>query len=232
MMRIAVRTSLLSLTLLVALSAPANALEIFGNPGLGNSGRNLGNDYDKLAQGFTMGGTAYDLSSIDIGLRFDSPVPTTSEMFISLYTNGVGNNPGTLIGSFDTANPTPAFLANDNNVYRLNYSGTLSLAANTTYWVVVETTPTSPLFDWFYASEASGGALSVPTEQNSSGVAYFGTRAVEAGTSPWINVSANYPGLRYSINVVPEPSTYALGIAGTLVMGTIARRKNRKTASA
>lgn len=227
-MRIALRTGLLTLTLLAASSAPANALEIFGNPGLGNAGRNLGNDYDKLAQGFTMGSTSYSLSSLDIGLRFGSPVPTTSEMLIRLFTDSAGN-PGSLIGSFNTASPTPAFVASNNNVYRLNYSGTLTLAANTTYWVVVETTPTSPLFDWYYAS---GGPTNTPTVQNGSGVSYAGTRAVVAGTTPWTNIGGSFSGLRYSINVVPEPSTYALGLAGTLVMGTIARRRNRKTASA
>jgi len=75
-MRVALRSSLLSLTLLAALAAPANALEIFGNPGLGNAGRQLGPaGYDSLAQGFTMGSTAYDLTAVDVGLRFFETVP-------------------------------------------------------------------------------------------------------------------------------------------------------------
>jgi hypothetical protein len=38
--------------------------------------------------------------------------------------------------------------------------------------------------------------------------------------------------MRYTVNVVPEPSTYALGLAGTLVLGTIARRRNRLAVTA
>lgn len=228
-MRIGSRTLLIAFALLATLSAPASALEIFGNTGLGNAGRNLGDDYDQLAQGFTVGSTPYELSSVDIGLRITGTAPTSSQIFISLYTNNGSNNPGTLIGSFNTASPSPSFVLNDNGVYRFNYTGSTTLAANTTYWIVVDTTPTSPLYDWFYAEN---GPTDTPTVKNSSGVGYFGTRTMLTSSSTWVNANANYSGLRYSVNVVPEPSTYALGLAGTLVLGTIARRRNRQAITA
>jgi hypothetical protein len=230
LMRIALRSSLLSLTFLAALSTPANALEIFGNTGLGNSGLQFVVDYDRLAQGFTIPAfTTYTLSSVDIGLRINSPAPTSSQMLISLYSNGAGNNPGTLIGSFDTANPTPAYTLNDNGVYRFNYTGAqTTLSGSTSYWIVIESTATSPVFRWFYAEN---GATDTPVVQNASGVSYFGTRLEVAESGTWTNGAA-FSGLRYTVNVVPEPSTYALGLVGTLVMGTVARRKGRKTASA
>lgn len=226
-MRTGSRTLLIAFALLATLAAPAKALEIFGNTGLGNAGRNLGNDYAQLAQGFTIGSTPYELSSVDIGLRIDGTAPTSSEIFISLYTNNGSNNPGSLIGSFNTASPSPSFVLNDNGVYRFNYTGPTTLAANTTYWVVVSTTPTSPLYDWYYAQ---GGPTDTPTVKNSSGVSYFGTRTML--TSTWANADGTYSGMRYSVNVVPEPSTYALGLAGTLVLGTIARRRNRLAVTA
>lgn len=223
-MRTGPRTLLIAFALIATLSAPAKALEIFGNTGLGNAGRNLGNDYDELAQGFTIGSTPYQLSSVDIGLRIDGTAPTSSQIFISLYTNNGSNNPGTLIGSFNSGSPSPSFVLNDNGVYRFNYTGSTTLTANTSYWIVVRTTPTSHLYDWFYAQ---GGPTDTPSAKNSSGVGYFGTRTMLAASSTWVNANANYSGLRYTVNVVPEPSTYALGLAGTLVLGTIARRRNR-----
>jgi len=119
------------------------------------------------------------------------------------------------------------------NVYRFNYSGSLTLTAGTTYWLVVESSDldANPVFDWNYADDP-GGATRTPTAGTSgSGVTYAGTRGIEAFETTWLNLSAN-SGLRYGVIVVPEPSTYALGLVGTLVMGAVARRKGRKTASA
>lgn len=228
-MRTGSRTLLIAFALLATLAAPAKALEIFGNTGLGNAGRQLGPaGYEELAQGFTIGSTPYQLSSVDIGLRFTGTVPTSSQIFVSLYTNNGSNNPGTLIGSFNTASPSPTFAPNTNDVYRFNYTGSTTLVANTSYWVVVRTS-LSPVYDWYYAQ---GGPTDTPTVKNSSGVSYFGTRTMEAFSSTWTNANANYSGLRYTVNVVPEPSTYALGLAGTLVLGTIARRRNRLAVTA
>jgi hypothetical protein len=233
-MRIALRASLFSMTLLAALSAPANALEIFGNANFGNSGRQFGSEgqFNQLAQGFTMGSTAYDLSAVIIGLNFGATVPTSSQISVGLFTNGGGNVPGSLIGSFNTASPTPSFTASTINAYQFNYTGTTTLTASTSYWIVVQNVPaSSPVFDWYMAS---GNPSDDPAQQNSSGVTFLGTRGTITGdASNWTrNLTTNFSNLRFNVVVVPEPSTYALGLAGTLVMGAVARRKSRKTASA
>jgi|JI10StandDraft_1071094.scaffolds.fasta_scaffold07677_2 hypothetical protein len=235
-MRIALRASLLTMTFLAALSAPATALEIFGNTGLGNAGRQLGSEpltqYNQLAQGFTMGSTAYDLSAVDLGLNFGATVPTSSQIIVSLFSDNGSDLPGSSIGTFNTASPTPTFTASGFQAYRFNYTGTTTLTTGTKYWIVVENVPaSSPVFDWWYAS---GNPSDDPAAQNSSGVTFLGTRGtINGDASSWTrNLTTNFSNLRYNVVVVPEPSTYALGIAGTLVMGTVARRRGRKTASA
>lgn len=234
-MRIALRSSLLSLTLLAALSAPANALEIFGDAGLDNAGAQYGTDalqFRQIAQGFTMGSTAYDLSAVKIGLGLTSPVPTSSEIIVSLYSDNGSNLPGSAIGTFNTASPTPAFVAETSNVYEFAYTGTTTLTAGTKYWIVMESISTSPLFEWYFAT---GGGAPNPAEQNGSGVTYLGTVGTPGNAVPsWgTNLDAiASSNLRFNVVVVPEPSTYALGLVGTLVIGAVARRKGRKTASA
>jgi hypothetical protein len=221
---------LLSLTLLVGLSAPANALEIFGNTGLGNNGLNLGVDYTRLAQGFTVGSTGYNLQWASIGFQFTTTVPNTSQLLIRLFSNNGSNEPGTLLGSFNSSVSDPALTANSDKVYTFtSFTGTTTLAANTSYWLVVERILGAPQYKWYYAS---GGQTDTPTVKNSSGVSYFGTKGFANGGSAWTDLSASFSGLRYSIVVVPEPSTYALGAVSTLVMGSLARRRARKAANA
>jgi hypothetical protein len=233
-MRTGSRTLLIAFALLATLAAPVNALEIFGNTGLGNAGRQFGTDslqYTQLAQGFTMGSTSYQLSSVVLGLNFGNPVPNSSQILVSLFDDNGSNLPGTQIGTFNTGSPNPAFAADGRSEYTFNYSGTTTLTAGSKYWVVVQNIPTSPVFDWWYAS---GNPSDDPSAKNSSGVTYLGTRGTLNGDgSSWSrNLAATGSNIRYTVNVVPEPSTYALGLAGTLVLGTIARRRNRLAVTA
>lgn len=236
-MRIVLRTALSSLAILLAISAPTNALEIYGNQTLGDSGRQFLTDYLWMAQGFNTGSTAYDLTAVRIGLRFSQDLP--SGISIAIYegsiTNGTSPNfwyspdLNNQVGTFDTSTPTPSF-AEGNQLYSFALNGSLQLQANTNYWVVVDASAATEVFDWSYAAANPPltEELNAPVGLNGSGVTYLGTAADNFSTV--VDFSTTYSGL--SFNVVPEPSTYALGIAGTLVMGTIARRKNRKTASA
>lgn len=239
-MRIALRASFLSLTLFAALSTPAIALEvIFGNTGVGNNGLNLGGDFDLLAQGFTMGSKSYELSAIQIAFQFNATKPTNTQLLISLYSGGTTPNGGTLMGTFDSASHIPTDKNESAQLYTFaSYTGDRTLAANTTYWLVVENFG-GPLFKWHYAADDLGGQNYTPVAQNDSGVTYpvggtpsipIGTQGIEFAGGNWENLSANFSGLRFSI--VPEPSTYALGAIGTLVMGVVARRKSRKAVKA
>jgi len=180
-----------------------------------------------------MGTTEYQLSAVKFGLNFFDPVPTSSEILVSLYSDSGSNLPGSAIGTFNTGSPTPAFVPDLSGVYEFAYTGTTTLTAGTKYWIVMESIPTSPLFEWFFAT---GGGAADPAAQNGSGVTYLGTRGTtgNVGATTWgIDLNAiSSSNLRFNVVVVPEPSTYALGIVGTFVMGTIARRKSRKPAKA
>jgi len=241
-MRTGSRTLLIAFAFLATLAAPANALEIFGNPSLTHAGMELPGGagtpqapfYDWLAQGFTMGSTSYDLASVQIGLFFPG-AGSYGSISVGLYTDSGGspNTAGSPIATFTS----PTF-STDPEVYQFNYTGpTLSLAANSTYWLVVKNNGTGDLFSWYYAKDEVNDpptppAQIAPTAQNGSGVTYAGTKGYDTLAPGWFNFSSPQEGLRYSVNVVPEPSTYALGLAGTLVLGTIARRRNRLAVTA
>lgn len=231
-MRIALRTALLSLTLIASLSAPAKALEVpmFGNTGLYHQGLELPGSipvtYDWLAQGFTVGNTSYQMTSLDLGLRFNNSA--FAAFSVGLYSS-LPTNSSTPVATFTS--PT---LNNGPAIFNFQVVGSqYTLAANTTYWVVVKYQPVDDLFTWMFADNGTLNQTYTPTAQNGFNISYAtnGTQAFNTATSTWTNFSSspNYSGLRYSI--VPEPSTYALGAIGTLVMGAVARRKTRKIAS-
>lgn len=233
-MRSTLRTLIAAMAIGV-ISAPerAAALEVFGNitasGGSGqivNSGNPIGTDtvqFNKFAQGFTVGTTNRIMTDVILGLGFASTLP--SSVKISLYSDS-SSNPGSEIGVFTN----PSFTANTKDIYTFNYSGTYTLLANTSYWVVASfDTPMSGSYDWVYNT-----ADTVPAAQNGSGFTGLGARATfNDAPTVWDNSINDTPWNRASITVVvPEPSTYALGIAGTLVTGAIARRRTRKTTSA
>ena len=248
LMRIALRTALLSFTLIAAISAPANALEvpIFGNTGLYHQGLDLPTifppppnpnpaNFNWLAQGFTMGSTSYQMTSLDLGLRFNNGDFAALE--VGLYSS-LPNASSTPVATFTS--PT---LSDGPAIFNFKVVGSqYTLAANATYWVVVKYNPVGDLFTWMFADNQDVpdpqppvlNQTYTPFAQNSSGISYAtnGTQAYNTVTTTWTNYSSspNYSGLRYTINV-PEPSTYALGAIGTLVMGTVARRRTRKIAS-
>ena len=240
LIRTALRTALLSLTLIAVSSAPASALEtIFGNTGLHHNGLELPGGtgppgvpfYDWLAQGFTMSSTAYELKAVQIGLQF----PTTAaynSISVGLYSSS-GGNPNT--GAAPIATFTSPTFTTSPTEYQFDYTGPqLMLAANQTYWLVVKYVGSSDLFSWYFAT---AGELDAPVAQNGSGISYAGTKAYDTLGAPpvWMDFSTapnDFRGLRYSVITVPEPSTYALGAIGTLMMGAVARRKSRKSASA
>lgn len=231
-MRPSLRT-LFAATAICIVSAPerATALEVFGNitasggsAQVTNSGNPMGTDvvqFNKFAQGFTVSTTNQIMTDVILGLQFNPTLP--SSVRVSLYSNS-GSNPGSELGVF--TNPT--FTANTKNIYTFNYGGTFTLLANTSYWIVASfDTPMTGSYDWVYNT-----ANTAPAAQNSSGFVGLGSRATfNATPTTWDNSINDTPWNRASLTVVvvPEPSTYALGLVGTLVMGAAARRRTRKT---
>lgn len=239
-MRPALYTLLAAIGIMCALPADrAEALEVFGNPGLGNSGPNIstlnlaGTYGPSVAQGFRTGNTVYNLSAVQMAVNFQSTTPTNFSLglYSSIDQSGI-QVPGSLIGSFNVTSPSPAYSANSDVLYTFTYAGTSGtevLATQTNYWVVAANSTTTS-FNWVYST----GSVA-PSEQNSSGYSPISTGSTVGKTRSAPTVWALAPtqaGVSFRVIVVPEPSTYALGIVGTLVMGTVARRKSRKPAKA
>lgn len=184
-----------------------------------------------------MGSTSYQMTSIDLGLQFSIFVDTGA-FEVGLYSS-LPTTSSTPVATF--TNPT---FTSGPAVFNFTVVGSqYTLAANATYWLVVKHNGEGDLFSWIFADNQDVpdpqppvlNQMYTPFAQNGSGITYAtnGTQAYNTVTTTWTNFSSspNYSGLRYTVNV-PEPSTYALGAIGTLVMGAVARRKNRKTASA
>jgi hypothetical protein len=199
--------------------SPVHAEVVFGNLGpngtalLSDSGSDFGPSAASLkvlAQGFTTGTDSAFLTmqSISLGAFYDNV--TTQNFTVALYSNGGGNNPGSLIA---TSNATPV---GAKGTYSFSFTP-VTLAASTSYWVV-------PQFDadWFWYLNDDE---TQPIAQNSSGFGYLGTRRSNgtiAGT--WSNTSQPYT---VSITAVPEPSTYALAATALGLCGIAAARRRR-----
>lgn len=259
-MRSAIRTFFAALAVAFVLpSEQAAALEVFANTGPGNTGPNISGPTPSiysLAQGFVTGSTSYQLQSVQMVFNFTSPddIPPfpgmTADQYlrIDLYnsTGQVLNSStptGSSIASFSST-PVEGFTYNQQTKYTFNVTAAQALAANTAYWVVVsaqryDSPVFNPSFNWGFAEGSVDPPIDPsadkPVGKNGSGYSYLGTFGQQTSGGTWVNynVSGNMAsGVRIGVIVVPEPSTYALGIAGTLVMGSVARRKSRKTASA
>lgn len=167
-----------------------------------------------LAQGFTTSsGTANKLvDSVTLGLfSSDSPSART----VSIYPN---------IGSGTSARPgaSPLYTSASQNVtgvgsYTFSFTNAL-LSPSTPYWIV----PSGPA-SWYLNLDESN-----PTDQNGSGWAYLATRRItNTSGGNWVNSSQPYS---VSIAAVPEPSTYAMALAGLACAGASMRWKRRSRA--
>lgn len=175
---------------------------VYGN--LGSSGTNplsaTNTDYGglepviSLAQGFTTSSGTQSLmvGSVSLGL-FNVDTPTARTVSIVPDDGGV---PGA----------SPLFTSAAVNVttqglYAFAFTNA-QLAASTSYWIV----PSAP-GSWYLNLDESQ-----PTAQNASGWAYLGTRRITTTSSgTWANASLPYS---VSITAVPEPSAYAIALAG------------------
>ena len=155
---------------------------------------------------------------------------TDATATLALFADSGSNSPGSSVLTFDLDSPSPSFATSTTGTY--NFTGSYTLEATKTYWLVMTITST-PIFDWYYAEGVSGtGADRTPTALNGSGFSYVGTQRSTTVPLAWTAIPGGVTGLRISINAVPEPSTYALGGVAALVLGAAARRKTLKAATA
>lgn len=233
------RSRLLSIITVLAIlgfcgASQATAIEVFGNSGISSNGTQIGGTspvVTAVSQRFTFGSGNPEnrLESVTLALVVDTSSLNLDKLIFAIYTNNGSNLPGTEFARF-SATPVGGFLNNQAKEYTFNYaSGTQALAASTDYWFVATydfSASPAPGMNWRDSSPAA-----VSTQKPGYNVTWVSSAQTTVLNPSWQIRPANN-NLRFSLNLVPEPSTYALGAIGTLVMGAVARRKNRKTASA
>ena len=181
-----------------------------GSDGLTDTSGNVSTDFfsdSLLASGFTTGSVAQQLDWVSfVGENLESGTKV-----VEIFSNNSGN-PGS---SFATSN---AVTVGNKRVYQFNFSG-VTLAANTTYWVL----PQSQTRWYVENSNAS------PTAQNSSGFTYKGAQYLEEGD--WFLSGFNYTlAISTTSNAPPPPAAPEPALTSLLCFGGIAliRRRMKK----
>lgn len=135
-----------------------------------------------------------------------------STLNVGIYTDSSAA-PGALVGNFYTATGS---ITNGN--YDFNFSGTkASLSPSTNYWLVVQNTVGS-ITGWNY--------LNSPTATIGNNATIETTSLVSPTGIGW-NTNLNQQYLFALATAVPEPSTYAMGVAGVLTTACLARRRKK-----
>lgn len=199
----------------VAWSAPPDV--VFGNLGSNGTGSLDATNTDfgggtqsdilvSLAQGFTTGTSTnfLELKAVTLGL-FSNDVPATRTL--SIYTDNAGV-PGTALYTSSSQAVTST------GKYTFSFPNS-ALSASTSYWIV----PQGPA-SWYFNL-----AGTQPTQHNSSGWSYLGTkRILTEDPGNWINSTGPYS---VSVQAVPEPSTYALAGIGIAAAGLMRWRRRQ-----
>ena len=202
--------------------SPAHAvsIDIYGNLGTVNT-TSTSNTVGYLsniqsnqfqAQGFSVGGSAWNIESIDLGLGSSgSPFPV-----VRIFSNSAGS-PGSALASF-----TSGAAVSSKAIY--SFTGSFAALENTRYWVVLSNanSASQESYEWY-----SNDAFSTPSEQNASGLSYLGTKESNDGgawsnTLPSLSIS-----LRGSSTTVPEIDPNSLGSVLALVAGSLGLLERR-----
>ena len=190
------RTTRVILVLIVGLIVAASngqAQLISNLPGTGSgTGTNLGVGTDGTDRtkgvGLTVGADAADFVSMVAMISNSSPASTLSG---GIYSD-VGGNPGTLLAAF-----TPVPIADGQAVgeVTITTAAPYQLAANTTYWFVLDGPATTNSLLWQTLSPNVA-----PTA--GPGATYVGYRFSSNGGSTW-GSSSLFNGVEINANVVP-----------------------------
>ena len=174
-----------------------------------------------MAQSFTTDSHSY--TNLGFTLNLANPAATNMGSFsVGLYS-GDSNSMGSLIGSLTTANAT--FFTNPSGDYFafqniLFTNNTITLAANTTYWVGVSNNPDQDnAFSWESLYDITPTGVGAYGKGISDYSQYGGGTSFLPSTGPFnLTVTGTI--------AVPEPSTCALFCIGTLgIIMMVLRRK-------
>jgi hypothetical protein len=205
-----VRTSVISGLLLAAVvltraAAPAVQGQVIlsNNLSATTAGTETASGTTWLTASFGTGSTSYTLNSVTLLLANT----TAGQASLSLYSDGT-LEPGTALGTLTAPASYSGALANTT----FAASG-LTLAANTTYWVVLRAT--SGAIDWAWTSDNTGTGVGFQHTWGSSD---------DAG-STWFTFDT-FP-TQFSITATPVPEPGSLALVGVGAVGLLLRRRRR-----
>lgn len=232
----------LSLTPSVAKAVPVSTV-VLGN--LGASGTDLTDLSDtnniinptgttagsivQLAQGFNTGasgfGAANSLLLNSVNAVFGNASASPLNVTAKLYSNNGSGNPGSLLA---TSAAQSVSATSGANLYTFDFSQ-YALTASTSYWVVFD-----QAVSWFTVQDVNGNGVN-PTIQNAlspatNNFSYVGSRR-KNGLGNWSPSGSSFAvatSNAFSVNVVPEPSTYAMAGIGAGLVGLAQLRRRMR----
>ena len=214
-----VAAATLTIVLLLSGSALQGAVVISNLPNSNLGGSTL-SDTAWKAVVFRTGSQPTLLSAVTVGLNPDptsAPVPIDQNVTVSLYSVTTNNTPNTLLA---TTGLTPVTMSNRQGLYSFNSFAGTAMEASTAYALVLS----SDLSKIKWGS--NGSNTNEPTTAN--GFAYITfVQSLNTGTN-WTTSSA--VNNAFSIEVIPEPSTYALLVLAVVGLGAQWWRRGRKVA--
>ncbi len=175
----------------------------------------------QIAMSFVTGSTGpWQLS----GLRLGIGSPTNNPVPFALITPDDAGNP--LMSTVAALFYIPGELnsVTTTGFYDFTLAFGAELQPSTTYWLVVgDDSPTSSSFGWY---DNAAGVF--PTAQNDSGWTFDMTKVSLDGGSTWGDYSdGNAAAFSITVAPVPEPSSYAMALAGLACGGWHLRRRRR-----
>jgi hypothetical protein len=174
----------------------------------------------QIAVGLTLGSTSMTFDSMTAWIANESGTETTA-LIGGIYT-ALDDHPGALYASFAPVNLAPNLLT----------SAPITLAANTTYWFLIDSATVSDPTDrlGWYEPSSPPGPFPFPEDYEpvaTPPVTYLNTRTSQDSGATWTHLAVGNVAFSISATAtpVPEPSTYALAIVGLLGGVILLRRR-------
>jgi hypothetical protein len=181
-----------------------------GYDGVGSGGLVEGPLYDSFSTGT---GSSFLLTGVQLLVSKSGGSSGTTS--IGIYNNNAVTDPpspGSLFATIGTV--TDSSLSGTASVWSVSPVSPLSLAASTRYWVGLSTSNNATM-QWWYASSNAGTGVADEYFSNSTG------NFANAGDRPYQ--------MQVSVTAVPEPSTYAMALAGLACGGSTMFRRRKRT---
>jgi len=177
-----------------------------------------GTSVPEVAQRFTTAASG-PLTLSAVSLRVNSVASAAWQPVIGIYTSN-GTTPGTtLVGSLTSDSGTIGLTG---TLATYTFSGSVDLAASTTYWVIFSDSDHNSTVDFAIAQGSSGGTGTWLQSGDYSAKVHSSNGTVwnppATGFSLFMTMSA--------VTAVPEPATWA-ALAGLAALGLVLHRRRR-----